>query len=193
MKVPFFLIAILLLLSVNADAQKVKTDISYSTASANDNSICYIPGNPLSIEDFKGMPADNSAPVAITSSGFLFKAGFKNSGSEATLVITVFCNFDKNQSWMKEAGRNAYILGHEQHHFDISYLSTLAFIEKLKQAHFSISNYREKLNSIYNSSIEQMEQLQQQYDGETQNGKLKEQQMVWNGKIEERLRELPVK
>lgn len=194
MKTPVSLLIIILpLLYVPVVAQKIDADILYSNTAEGNNNISYVPGNKLTIEDFKGRPAENSAAVAITSSGFSFKAGFKNSGSAATLIITVSCNFDKNNSWMKEHGKNPYILGHEQHHFDIAYLGTLVFIQKLKQAHFTIDNYREKLNSIYNDSIEQMEKLQQKYDGETQNGQLKEQQLAWNSKIDEQLQGLSVK
>jgi hypothetical protein len=174
-------------------AQKIDTDIRYSTTPADDNIICYMPGNKLTIDDFNGRPAENSAAVAITSSGFSFKAGFKSSGSKAKLIITVSCNFDKNLSWMKEHGKNDYILRHEQHHFDISYLSTLAFIKKLKQADFTINNYREQLQALHTAAMQDMEQLQHQYDGETHNGQLKEQQQVWNRKIEERLVEIAVK
>jgi DNA-binding transcriptional regulator YbjK len=94
---------------------------------------------------------------------------------------------------MKENGKNNYVLTHEQHHFDITYLSTLAFIEKLKQAKFTVANYREKLQAIYTNTMEEMEQLQHQYDDETRNGRLKEIQLTWNKKIEERLTEIAAK
>ncbi len=171
-------------------AQKIDTDILYSTVSADNNTICYSPNAKLAIGDFKGMPVENSAAIAITSSGFSFKAGFKNSGSKATLIITVSCNFDRNLSWMKERGKNEYVLGHEQHHFDITYLSTLAFVKKLKEANFTISNYQDKLKAIYTVTMQEMETLQHQYDGETHHGQLKEEQLSWNRKIEERLVEV---
>ena len=174
-------------------AQKIDTDIRYSTTPAGHNIICYAPGNKLIIDDFKGNPVENSVAVAITSSGFSFKAGFRSIGSKATLIITVFCNFDKSLSWMKNHGKNEYVLRHEQHHFDISYLSTLIFIRKLKQANFTVSNYQDKLKAIYTSAMQEMEQLQHQYDGETHNGQLKEEQLAWNRKIDERLVEVTLK
>jgi uncharacterized protein YecT (DUF1311 family) len=94
---------------------------------------------------------------------------------------------------MKERGKNAYVLRHEQHHFDITYLSTLAFIKKLKQANFTIDNYQKKLQSIYTTAMQDMEKLQHQYDGETMNGQLKEEQLAWNKKIDEQLQEVTVK
>ncbi len=174
-------------------AQKMDTDILYNTISTDNNIICYTPNNKLAIDDFKGMPVENSVAIAITSSGVSFKAGFKNSGSKTTLIITVSCNFDKQLSWMKEHGKNEYILRHEQHHFDITYLSTLAFIKRLNEADFTIKNYQEKLKAIYSTTMQEMEQLQHQYDEETHNGQLKEEQLSWNRKIDERLVEVTVK
>jgi hypothetical protein len=194
MKIPQrFLLLIFCFITTLAVAQKVDTDIRYNTASPDKNIICYTPNNKLAIDDFKGTPAENSVAIAITSSGVSFKAGFKNTGSKATLIITVSCNFDKQLSWMKEHGKNEYVLRHEQHHFDITYLSTLVFIKKLKEANLTISNYQDKLKKIYNSTMQEMENLQQQYDGETHNGQLKEEQLSWNRKIDEQLVEVTVK
>ena len=188
-----FLTILFFIITLESVAQKIDTDIRYNTTSADNNIICYTPNNKLAIEDFKGTPAENSIAIAITSSGISFKAGFKKSGSKATLIMTVSCNFDKNLSWMKEHGKNEYILGHEQHHFDITYLSALAFIKKLKETNFTISNYQDKLKTLYTTTMKEMEQLQHQYDGETQNGQLKEEQHAWNKKIDERLVEITVK
>ena len=194
MKTPhsLLIISFCIITSVSV-AQKIDTDIRYNTTSTDNNIICYTPNNKLIIDDFKGKPAENSVAVAITSSGVSFKAGFKSSGSKATLIITVSCNFDKNLSWMKEHGKNEYVLRHEQHHFDITYLSTLAFIKKLKAADFTIRNYKHKLKTLYTTTMQEMEQLQYQYDGETHNGQLKDKQLSWNRKIDERLVEVTVK
>lgn len=188
-----FLIISFCVSTVESIAQKIDTDILYNTISTDNNIICYTPNNKLAIDDFKGTPAENSVAIAITSSGISFKAGFKKSGSKATLVMAVSCNFDKNLSWMKEHGKNEYILGHEQHHFDITYLSALAFIKKLKETNFTISNYQDKLKTLYTTAMQEMEQLQHQYDGETQNGQLREEQQAWNKKIVERLVEVTAK
>jgi hypothetical protein len=194
MKTPKSILAIFFcIVSVTCFSQKINTDIRYNVASPSSNIICYTPHSKLEIEDFKGTPVENTPAIAITSSGVSFKAAFKSIGSKATLIITVSCNFDKNLSWMKERGKNDYVLRHEQHHFDITYLSTLAFIKKLKQANFTIDNYQKKLQFIYTTAMQDMEKLQHQYDGETMNGQLKEEQLAWNKKIDEQLQEVTVK
>ena len=79
---------------------------------------------------------------------------------------------------MKDKGKNEYILAHEQHHFDISYISTLMFIKKLQKTKFTDENYSSDLQSIYNKAIEDMEELQNKYDTETKNGILIDEQLA---------------
>lgn len=168
-----------------SSAQNIKTSISWLTDIPDAaTAIIYNPSQKLSIEDFQGAPEENSGAVAITSSGFMFKAGYRNKNGNAVLSIAVYCSFNKEESWMKERGKNAYILAHEQHHFDISYLSTLQFIKKVKQAKFDNDNYMQQLKDIYNETVQSMEAMQHQYDEETNNGINKGKQEEWNKKIE---------
>ncbi len=165
-------------------AQKLTTQVSYSTADMDDDHIAYTSSQKLAISDFQGAPNEGSNAVAITASGFSFKAGFRRKGNVASLNIVVSCSFDKRSSWMKEKGKTQYVLQHEQHHFDISYLGALDFIDRIKKIKFTIKNFNEKLNAAYQESVNKMEALQHQYDGETQNGIAKEEQIKWNQKFE---------
>lgn len=170
-------------------AQSPLVDISYSAAAKNatGNLIFYTASNKLAIDDFKSIPDAASSAVAITSSGFAFNAGFHSSSKGTTLSVQVFCSFDKNKSWMKTAGKNEYILGHEQLHFDISYLGAAHFIKSVKQSKFSIVNYSSMLKKNYAAASKEMEALQIKYDNETMNGQLKEEQIEWRKKIDELL------
>ena len=170
-------------------SQTIEADIIYNTNISNDDSrvINYNSKQKLAIADFKGAPDAGRDAVAITSSGFLFKAGFRSKGGKATLNIIVECSFDKKLSWMKEKGKNAYILGHEQHHFDISYIGAFLFTKKLKQTTFTADEYKEQLQTVYNNAINDMEALQNKYDAETGNGTTREKQMAWDKKIEVQL------
>lgn len=153
------------------------------------NAILYNPNQKLTIEDFAGIPDLDNDAVAITSSGLMFTAGYRSKGNHATLSIGVYCSFSKKESWMKSKGKNAYILEHEQHHFDISYLYTLLFIQKLQQVKFRKDGYMDQLKAVYQQSVEKMEAFQQQYDSETQNGINKEKQAAWNDIIRKKLKE----
>ena len=172
-------------ISINVAAQKIETNITWLTNIPDaENNIRYNSKQKLTIEDFKGTADVSTDAVAITSSGFMFKAGYHSSGGKAILSVAVYCSFYKNESWMKEKGKNTYILAHEQHHFDISYLNTLLFIKKLKQTRFSQDNYMEQLKTVYKEVVEKMEAMQNKYDTETGNGINKEKQAEWNEKIE---------
>ena len=179
-------------ISLAASAQTIETNITYtnSISGADNRFIVYAAKQNLAITNFEGKPDINNDAVAITSSGFLFKAGFRNKNGKAILNILVDCSFDKQLSWMKDKGKNEYILSHEQHHFDISYISTLLFIKKLKQASLTVDNYKDQLQTIYNNAINNMEQLQSKYDIETSNGLLKDKQEIWNNKINQQLASL---
>lgn len=176
------------MISCTLTAQKVDTKITWLTdvPDAADN-IIYNPQQKLTIADFKGMPNPATDAVAITSSGFMFKAGYHSENGKATLAISVYCSFTKSESWMKERGKTAYILAHEQRHFDISYISTLLFIKKLQQARFQQDDYLEQLKTIHAAAVQQMKELQRQYDEETNNGINTAKQEEWNKKIAEQL------
>jgi FtsZ-binding cell division protein ZapB len=169
----------------NSSAQSFDVDVTYTTNIPDDEKklIFYKPGQLLSISDFTASPVAGNEAVAITSSGFAFKAGYRNEAGKSTLIITVFCSFDKQQSWMKTTGKTPYILSHEQSHFDISYIAAKAFISKLKAASFTQQNYKNLLQSIYAEVSENLERMQQQYDSETSNGQLKDNQANWSKKI----------
>lgn len=185
----FFALAATIVFSVAVNAQKMETTINYLTAvpGIGDNTILYDAPAKLKIEDFKGKPEQNNVAVAITTSGFTFKAGFRKADGKSNLVIGVYCTFNKESSWMKERAKNNYILLHEQHHFDISYISTLLFIKALKKIRFKEEGYMDQIKEVYYASIKQMEALQQQYDSETNNGILNDRQAAWNKKIDDQV------
>lgn len=184
----FFSLIILPAFTSTVVAQKVETNITWLTNIPDAaNNIIYNPLQKLTIEDFKGSSDESASAAAITSSGFMFTAGYHSKNGKATLSVAVYCSFDKQESWMKEKGKTAYILTHEQHHFDISYLNTLLFIKKLKQTKFNQENYMEQLKDIYKKVVQDMKNMQHQYDEETGNGINTARQEDWNKKIDEQV------
>jgi hypothetical protein len=160
---------------------------------ANSDTIYYNTNKKLTWKDFKGTPEDNSNALAITYSGFGFFAGMQSKNGKTDIGITVYCYFSKNHSWVKKGKESAYALNHEQHHFDVTYIATCLFIEKLKKAKFTRNNYNAVLNKIYAESQQLLLQMQNDYDGETKNGQLKNMQAVWNDKIEKQVNAVTLK
>ena len=175
----------LVIVSFNAAAQTTVTVQWLSrVAPANSDTVYYSSARKLTWPDFKGRPEAESRALAITSSGFGFSAGVQKLNGKTTINITVYCYFGKNNSWVKAGRESAYALTHEQHHFDITYITTCMFVQKLKAASFTWNNYNTMLNKIYAESSRQLEKMQNEYDGQTRNGQLTDVQAAWNKKID---------
>lgn len=145
--------------------------------------IYYSGSRPLQWSDFKGQPDQSSIAAAITASGFGYKADFKSNGTKAQLNIGVYCYFNKSTSWVKQGKTTPYILNHEQQHFDISFITAGIFIQRLKTSNITKENYKAILPQIYNECVALMNKMQNEYDGQTKNGQLKDEQAKWDALI----------
>ena len=143
----------------------------------------------LDWNNFSGKPpTDNGVTAALTVSGFGYSANIKTVNGKGQLNIQVYCYFNKNKSWVKPGRNTAYILSHEQHHFDISYICAAIFVDKLRGTVFNNANYSTRLPEIYNESCDIMNKMQNDYDGQTKNGQVKAEQARWNALIVEKIR-----
>jgi len=160
-------------------------------AGNNKDTIYYQPGTEVAWSDFRGKPDLASGAAAMTYSGFGFTAAIQSRNGKGTLTINLYCYFDRTKSWVKSTSKNDYALLHEQHHFDVSYIASNLFMQKLQQAKFTMSNYNKLLNDIYNESTATLEKMQDDYDGQTRNGRVPDVQAAWNKKIDAALAQLP--
>lgn len=141
----------------------------------------------LTWDDFKGTPNRGGIIAALTVSGFGYTANIKTTNGKGELNINVYCYFNLNKSWVKPEKNTAYILTHEQHHFDISYLAATIFIDKLRSAVFTTANFKSLIPIIYNESCDIMNKMQNDYDVQTKNGQIKEEQVRWNVLIDSKI------
>jgi hypothetical protein len=183
-----FFVLFFLLLAVSVKAQ-VMVNIQWQAVRPGDNSdtIYYDSNRKLAWRDFKGKPDAKSFAAAVTESGFGYQLAMSSSGSRTTINITVYCYFNKNKSWVKKGMNTNYALLHEQHHFDITYINTCIFIKKLSEAKFTKSNCGALSAKIHDESFAALDKMQNEYDGETSNGRKKDVQAYWNSKIDEQL------
>ena len=150
--------------------------------------IYYSSSKPLSWKDFKGTPDNNSVAAAITASGFGYKADFKSTGGKSQLNIAVYCYFSKKNSWVKPGKTTDYILTHEQHHFNISFIAANFFMDKLRTAGITRANYNVLLPKLYNECVAIMNKMQNDYDGQTKNGQMKDVQAQWNDYVSAKIK-----
>ncbi|MBX2933977.1 MAG: hypothetical protein KF825_07015 [Ferruginibacter sp.] len=153
----------------------------------NSDTLYYNTDKKLTWADFKGRPDAASPAAAVTESGFGYRLNMNGGNNRIEVIVTVFCYFDKKKSWVKKDMDTEYALTHEQHHYDITYINACRFINKLKQTTFSRNNYSRLVEKIYNEHTESLGNMQDAYDGQTANGRIKKQQLAWNKKIEDEL------
>ena len=176
----------MLLCSLAAAAQNLQVDVDYVTSDANADkpSIFYTPDRKLTWNDFKGNPVKGSEAAAITNAGFGFKMAFHSENNVATLHLTVDCTFSINDSWVKNNRKTAYILNHEQHHFDLAYLYAMQFVHNLRAAKYTMKDYNKVLEKIYTQCQTDLLAKQNAYDAETKNSQLADKQEMWDKKID---------
>lgn len=179
----YFFSALFLLLTSTGYSQ-IFTTVQWQASPPLGDTIFYQPGESLAWKDFQGDPEKRSIAIAITASGFGFSMSMKSRNGKTTLMITVNCFFNKKNSWVKPGMKSDYALLHEQHHFDITYIAACLFVKKLKAANFTLSNYSALIDKINDESYAGLEKMQNDYDGQTKNGQLKDVQAEWNKKID---------
>jgi hypothetical protein len=165
---------------INIKWQNIKPVYSSDT-------IYYESKRKLTWPDFKGTPDAASFAAAVTESGFGYQLAMQSLNGKTSINITVYCYFNKNKSWVKKGMNNDYALQHEQHHFDITYINTCIFIQKLRAAKFTRANYGSLSAQIHDECFNALDTMQNQYDGETSNGRKKDVQAAWNKKIDQQL------
>ena len=187
-----YLPAFLLLFSCKIFSQQIVVHafIENKKASSKSDTIYYDFNKKLSWSDFQGRPDENNPAGAITASGFAFDSQMNSDGKVINLTISIFTFFTKSDSWKKPQINSDYHLEHEQHHFDITRLSTQNFLDDVSKAHFTKENYNTLLTSIFDKCYKENNELQQRYDLETRHSLDVQKQMEWNKKISEEIRKL---
>ena len=179
----FLLIAFLAAFSAQYANAQFTTNVYWTDESSrlNKENIYYDPVKPLTWPDFKGEPGPPGPVAAITTSGFGYKANMKSSQGTGQINISVYCFFDKDKSWVKPGKDTKYILNHEQHHFDVSFLAAGVFMDKVRNAGLTPTNFNLILPKLYRECCDLMNKMQNEYDSQTMNGQIEAAQEKWNG------------
>jgi len=149
--------------------------------------IIYNRKEPLAISDFQGRPY--GPQMAMTNSGINMNYKWHSNGTSAALDVIITTTFDPSKSFFKDEGKNAYILNHEQRHFDITAIEACKLITAIENFHFTMANYKDELQAIYQKYQDERKEQQEEYDGETNHSIIRDQQDAWNKKIDAELKE----
>ena len=82
-----------------------------------------------------------------------------------------------------------YILSHEQGHFDIAEIFARKLYKKMSEYKFNRRTYQKELNKIYQDILDEKEEIQNDYDRETNHSINKEKQAEWLKKLKRLLEE----
>lgn len=137
----------------------------------------------LDWKDYLAAPDERSGAAASTST----QIGFEYHIRDNNLTYSITCYFAKEKSWGRY--KNAYILSHEQGHFDIAEIFTRKFFKTLREYKFNERSYKTDLRDIYTNAMREKERFQQQYDSETDYSRNKSKQEEWQKQIEKMLEE----
>lgn len=153
-------------------------------AQDNDETIRWSSDKKLTWNDYKGKP-ERGTDAAASTATYL---GIDYKMNKEGFSYTITSSFSKKKSWGLH--KTAYILAHEQGHFDIAEVFARKLNKKMSSYVFNKNTYEKELGKIYKDILEEKQALQNKYDDETNHSINKEKQTEWLKKIEKMLEEL---
>ena len=141
--------------------------------------------------DFNGpvRGGNNYGAAIFTSFGFDTKLTVENNIVSAEITPKVYT--DKNMSWAKPEIKTTYALAHEQLHFDICYLNTLRFLQKIKTLkEVTKDDLLSRIQYEYLEFYRITHTMQSNYDEETNHSLIKNKQQQWEEKIRREIKEI---
>lgn len=157
-------------------------------AQDDDEAIPWSPNRKLTWADFKGEAPVTDRAAATTASGITYQFATTGTRDKMDIDYTVTTFFYPYKSWYQSHLCDSMILSHEQLHFDISELYARKMRVRMATATFT-GNVKAEVKAIYREILEELEAFQDLYDQETNFSRNREQQLLWNAKIEAALTE----
>jgi hypothetical protein len=153
--------------------------IYYNPGAKSQSQISYLENTKLTWKDFKKRPQKNKE-AALSCTGIVLNTFFNNGHYD----IEVNCTFDKNMSYFVSGQNTAYVLNHEQGHFDITFYFSKLLINRLKNEKNLDEN---KISYIYDKILIEWDAFQQEYDKQTDHSLIVQKQSEWDLLIQEKL------
>jgi len=151
----------------------------------------------LTVEDFRGSPqATSNNTVAHTKCTIDFHYEGTGQGDNFKVNFEVSLTVDRQRSWidMKRVTDNkqlARILSHEQGHYTISYMEQQELLRMVNRTRFDENYYRLQASDLFSRIHAKYQQLNANYDLDTQNMRNQIQQHSWDVYFQKRLLYMP--
>ncbi len=150
---------------------------------SNEETMIWDESRKLTWSDFKANPNLDSDAVALTASGITFGYSVKTSGRRIIGFSTsVEAHFYPNKSWYLKEKDDAYILMHEQLHFDITELYARKFREQLTRLEVN-QNIKDQMSKLHTTINEALNETQKRYDAQSNHSINVEMQKQWKSFI----------
>jgi hypothetical protein len=150
----------------------------------------------LSVADFQGMPRHEGPTIASTACFIDLKYDVHARNGNYQLTFHVGLLVDNERSWIDRSRVNtsetmAEILKHEQGHYNINYFEQQELQHELESRQYS-DNYKEEVSEVFDRVHAKYDQLNKDYDDDTQNSRNRKQQASWDKYFQRRLGNLLV-
>lgn len=155
---------------------KENNKISYNFNFYEKNELPYIYGKTLTLNDFNYQKNNYNNVLGRSFTGISYSI-IKYNGS---INVDVCAVFDKQKSFIVVNNKTEKTLNHEQRHFDITYLFSLKFIDRLK----SLKNINEQIiDEVYAQVNKDCDEWQKKYDLDTEHSVNNLKQKDWDNLI----------
>jgi hypothetical protein len=169
---------LLLLLPAFVKAQESNSDTNVIEWSA---------GRKLAWNDFQGRVPAVAREAALSQCGFGYATN--SVTKREVLQVKVSARFYRKESWSRADKQSIRLLQHEQRHFDLCELYARKLRQNTASNHYTGADMK-KVDKLYDELMEELNHMQQRYDGETTHGLDTDKQNEWNEKIAKEMNEL---
>ena len=150
----------------------------------NEELIPWKENKKLTWADYKGKVRTGTDAAASTATYLGIEYNFNKNGFDYKIT----CSFSKTKSWGLH--KTAYILSHEQGHFDIAEIFARKLNKRMSEYVFNKNTFKDDLKDLYMKLTTEKDGFQNEYDKETNHSINKVKQAEWLKKIEDELKTL---
>jgi hypothetical protein len=152
------------------------------------DTLFYDPQRPLQFTDFTGVRRSGGNTVAVVFPNFAYQGSTKVVGGKMQLRVAMKTFVVRSSSWVADHARTPATLNHEQRHFDVVKLVVERFKQRIRRDTLGVDYYAGHLQYQYLLSYQEMNRLQEQYDGETGHGTNEAAQARWDERLTRELK-----
>lgn len=139
-------------------------------------------GLKVNWNDYKGPIADTTKIASSDCGIYCIPQVLGDTG-----VVTLVAYFDRNKSWVCRHHADAFLLQHEQGHFDLTEAYARKLRKKVASLKLNRENFSSEIQKFYNWAWEDLQKQQAAYDKATDHGAVDFAQHTWDKYIKEHL------